>query len=849
MTIDSLESQFAHADSIVALKSLIENIDVEKAHLDTQVKAYVQKKSIQHQSNVRALEIQRVGLASTLNHSRTLKGIMENANTLGFHITDKVRILDEEKKAISELKQYVDHVNNLKSQMKKANDAIQAKDYLVASKAISEIRSIPPNILKDQYTDFKVPTSDLDGSPATIIQTWIDDLEGVYVSEFNIAASQKDVRKLTFFFQLFPLIGKSSKGVELYSKFICNIISENSRAVLKSIRGSDRKSEIYSQVLFKLFKTISQIINQHSKIIKAYYGEEVVLMVLKEIQMECDLQGNLIIDTYLDSNEINSVHSKITKYDYPILIKEITSTEIEPETSDKVTSLDKSVSIEDINNITDELSAMMNHWAMYTKFFTVFYNDHTDLSTGIYPQPLIESSFQMKVTETIIPLFDSFCTYAVRKTLEKACTIESLADGLPHLTKSVETLQNIFKRLSKSQDYSSNILTDEPPTSSLGDDLLIILNPIIMEVISTGELASIKNMISNIKRILVVDFTNIVQQKLNKLVLKSTSNLLTKSVIQKIHKNLDPSGYVSPQRGQSPSPGVAGASAELANTGALLMKSLNVAISYTLAGEDDIELVDSGHASDVLKYLIYLNSLALFTSSVQELIHQCLENINVDSLLIIDDNELANLKGSEMTLEIDLHGTKNKMSQRVKSLLFTIAEGFQDRSESIILSRSSFLFEKVLKLKIIKLVRDSLQLSYVHSVEQDYTSGDKLNDFIRNWNSLIVPYASILAPSVFYKLIQLVINVAVISLEDKIWSYEKKITAMGALNLENDISLVISELTKFDYRSRDEFLKITQMVMVLGVEDEDELLELEASGVEWSVTPNERSRLRKMLLK
>lgn len=866
--IGDLEIQFTQAANIDQIQQLLAKIDLKRSHLDTTIKSFTSKRTLSHQSTVRSLEISRVELASTLNYSRNLKSIMEKANSIGYHITDKVRILDQEKSKISKLKTYVDNVNTLKLEMKRASESIEEGDYMNAANSISIIRNLPEGIIKDSYADFKVPTSDLDGSPFEILGNWVNTLEQIFTDGFNKASESKNVKQLTFYFQLFPLIGKSSRGVSCYSKFICNIISESSINILKSVRNNDSQPEIYAQILFKLFKTISSIINQHSRVIKGYYGDEVLLKILKDIQIECDLQSNLVFDTYSDSKDINSLKQRIRRYDYPVLITEITqqiSKDVESENEEELNnSNDLSVSLIEINKATDELSAMMSHWAMYVKFFTVFWNDNLNNIVQVYPPPLVLSTFENKISKSIIQTFDLFCTYSVRRTLEKACTIESLGDILPYLTNSVEILQKVFKKMDLSIEISSDsLIPDDAPISSLADDLILVLNTIIMEVISTGQLISIKNMISNIKRILVVDFTSIIQQKLNKLILKTTSNLLTKSDIQKIHKVINPTSVFTPTRSQSPIGGnstvsrVAGGANELANTGALFMKSLNNAISYTIAGEDDIELIDSGHASDVQKYLIYLNTLSTFSSYLEKLIGQCCDILKINSLLIIDDNEIANIQHSmevnsesDIQLEINLYENDNKMNNRVKGLLKTISDGFRERSDAIIIGRTTFLFEKVLKLKVIKLVRESLNVDYLHTNDgYDDNGVSKLNEFVKNWNSLIIPYASTLTNDVFQELIGHVIKVSVISIEDKIWGYTKKISSMGALNLENDVSFVIGELTKFDYSLRDKFLKVTQMVMILGLEDDDELLELESSGIEWTITPSERIKCRNMLLK
>lgn len=889
--VQSIGSTLTTTGNIKQLSKLLNDINITQNNIDSTLQSYTTKKSFQHQSRIRSLEISRVELSTTLNHSRNLKSIMDGANSLSYKITEKVRLLDSEKGQLIKIKNYVDNVKTLKSELSRAHDAIERKDWLIASKSISIIRQLPQGLINDSYVEYKVPTSSLEDLPSDIVISWINELEKIFIEEFNNAAINRDVQKLTYYFQLFPLIGKDKIGLKCYSKFICGIISDQSRDIIRNAQNQDSKPEFYAQLLFRLYQTISSIVNQHSKVIRSYYGKEVVNSILSDIQMECDLQSNLIYETYSDSKHLDKYSMEIQQYGYPILIKEIYKNVAESEDEDEQEAEEETaVELIEISQVTDELSAMMNHWALYSKFFVVVWNEfsseNNNSNKNIFPTPLILSSFGIKVHDKIIRQFDLFCTYTVRRTLEKACTIESLGSLIPQFSVCLKFLTMVFKKIENSTTNALyTLIPEDPVISSLADDIIIVLNTILLEVLSTGELTTIKNMVSNIKRILINDFLNIIQQRLKSLSLKPTSNLLTKNTIQKIHQQQNPlsetfyndSAISSPSRSSTP---VGINASDIANTGSLFMRSLNAAISYTMNGEGDEDLTYLiGDDTDIKQYVIYLNTLAVMTTYLEKLMDSCMKSVKTNSLLIMDDQELATIrnsndaKSSNMNTFFDMKIPSNESIQsRIEGLLKSIPSGFSERANITIDNNIKLIFERVIRARVIKLINGSIPDNYIVEIEEGQyyniekensntvngstTIDNSINDsnrisrFIKNWNSLIVPYATTLSTPVFNKLITKIVELAVVILENKIWQLEKKVSGIGAIKLEQDISTIIGELTKFNYGLRSNFIKVTQIIMVVGLDEEEDVSALEdiGDGIEWTLTPSERTKARRLRL-
>ncbi|GME87993.1 unnamed protein product [Ambrosiozyma monospora] len=231
-----LEKSIQQATNTTQLLKLLNQIDSKNHQIDNVLHQFISRQSVEHRSAVRSLEISRVELSNTLNHSRSLKKITEDASQLSSKITEKVRLLDAERSQIQTTKDYVENVKVLKTEVHKAHDAIEHQDWLSASRSISIIKRLPEGLISDEFVQFIVPTSDLDEMPETLLKSWIEELNTIFIKEFNLAAESKDTQRLTYFFQLFPLIGKSEDGLNCYSKFICGIISKQSRSILMNVQ-------------------------------------------------------------------------------------------------------------------------------------------------------------------------------------------------------------------------------------------------------------------------------------------------------------------------------------------------------------------------------------------------------------------------------------------------------------------------------------------------------------------------------------------------------------------------------------------------------------------------------------
>ncbi|VEU24027.1 DEKNAAC105215 [Brettanomyces naardenensis] len=858
-SISNLEKNLESASSASQLSKLLHQIEVRQSQTDDLLRRFCMKRTSEHESKVRSLEITRMELSSTLRRSRELKDMLDGANGLSSKITEKVRFLDAEKLKIQRMKDYVDNVRALKTEIQKASDFIEHKQWKDAATSIDAIRRLPPGLISDSFVESAVPTSTLPDMPEELLARWTQQLKETFVSEFNAASSVRNVERLTYFFQLFPLIGEEKLGLDCYSRFVCSIISEQSRAILRNIQGrTATQPDFYARILFQLYQTIAAIVSQHSRVIRKYYGDSVMVKILSEIQTECDLQSGLIFDTFWESKRIDEAVERVQQHSYPILVNLLYNDTMDDDSMDEDDEVRQSIdggatpSLAEVGRYTDEISAMLNHWAMYCKFFVVTWNEAIGEppSRSVYPRPLLLSPFTAKISDQVVTKFDILSTFAVRRTIEKACELEEVPSFVPQLAQCVRYLSDVQKDpRNSSNQLLHSLVPEEAPVSSMIDDLTMALNVILSEALSTGQLVSIKEMISNVKRILETDFLNVMERKLSKNLPKPGATLLTHQVLQEVQQSLDSNET------KKSTPSAKETSFDAISRGSLLVKSINAAIS--LANEDGSESSNKSLAN----YVIALNSVSTFSSYLGTLSEHLVGHLKRENLLILDDqeynrvcNELEADAGSVSALTVNLQNSKGtserpSVQDRIETIIKSLSSGFSLKADYLIDDKIGLLFNQVLRGKLTKLINDTFREG-AYMVSSEMLSSN-LNDvssailtFIEEWSNLVIPYLTTLTRENFSLLIRILVSYIAANLESKLWAMNKKCNELGSASLEKDVSVLISEITKFDYSLRNDFVRVTQIIMLIGLDDDEEVDDLK--DLEWALTPGERHRARNL---
>jgi hypothetical protein len=736
--------------------------------------------SRRHIQESKKLELERTELSTSLTDSSSLVQLLANSGLLASKITSRVRFLDAERSRVKETVEYVSKVKSLRRNVLTANSAVEIRDWESAAKAIHEIGQLPTT---GEFINSVVPSTDVPENPDVVLAKWIEGLTDVFKSEFDKAAESKDVENLTKFFQLFPLINKSSIGLDCYSKFICNIIASQSRSIITNQSQQD-KIGFYPAALMKLLEIVSKMLNQHSHIIGKYYGLEHMTGIIERVERETDSQAGLIIDTFNDKRNLTRLIDDIKSYKFPYLSNTLHQS-VQSRSSTPPVQGRKSfeqrpsydggigISLIEIGDLTKEFSSLLRYWSLYCKFIAIKWDEYHKSPEESskqkkeleIPKPILESRFNEKILSKFLPIFEALMGFYIKRSLEESFQIEDIPnlDSFLASKKSVEP--------------------ENPPVSSIVEDFSLILSSSLSQAVETGQPTTVKNLVFELKTIVEHDYFSIIFKRLKDFYPRSGTvlSLSTTTAAQ----------FQQQQQKQQH------------NLGSIFMRGANA-----------LNQIASGDETRLHTFIILLNSLQLSQNYFTKLINQNITKLPKNFSF-----------GSD--------------SERLETILTNLNEGFNKKISDNLKENVNILFNQVLKNKLKILLTDCFKETDYLLSSFDESENIVTQKFIYQWNQLMVSYYKVLDPKIYDLLIYTIVSTISNLLERKLWSLEGQVNELGSIKLERDYSGIIGEITSSQYNLRDKFLRVTQIVMILGFDDEDDEIDLN-----WVLTPSERLRAR-----
>lgn len=821
----TLSDAFVHATTPGDLRKLLSSIDSATASIDANLHQYATVRLKRHQQEVSNLELARTKLSGAIASSSDLTGVFSAANDLGNSLTYKIKSLDQEISNVNKTLDFVTNVQLLRNNINQANYAIEHRNWELAALCIHTINNkLDQQLVTGKFASVVIPSEDIPELPQITVQKWVLLLTNEFEKGFNEAAQNRDVSLLTKYFQLFPLINQEVVGLNCYSKFICSIITDTSRRLIGSTTGENaNKPGLYATITMQLFENVSMMLSQHGPLIRKYYGESypnATTYVVSKIQREIDSQVGLISDTFYDNNRIDKVLQDIKLHKFPVLLKRFGAVEHENEAPEELYDHDV-VSVVEIGDLINDLTSILHHWALYCKFITVkYFSENRDNEPLKLPQLVLESNFTKKIHSKLLPAFEQLYNFYFRRSLEKAITIEEVPLLDPYLVPS-----------------QTPVSPESAPVSSVIEDVVLVLNTTLRNVLDTAQPSTVKKFVNESFHVIQNDLINgffVKSLNDNQPRYNQTLSLIAHTSIL--------SGVTSPgsSRSHTPVPEAVsggmgffkGASSALGN----VVGSGTAVVSGATAASNNIKLSN---------FVVYLNTVAMG----QEYVNKVFDNAT-----------------NPATLSLKNNFPFGKDSEKIHNILKSeLIEPFTSITNKIVQDNLINFYNHSVKNKLLVLINECFPDNEANYVVY---SPNSLNDtahmlrFSQNWQAMIRPYKQTFHETlVFSKLLRLlVVNLANLT-EKKLTSVLKnfKINELGSLKLEKDLSFIINEVCEDNYELREKFVRVTQLVLLVGMDDEEYDLSIqthgdspgedenddEIMGVNWVLTPLERKQARK----
>jgi Ca2+-transporting ATPase len=199
----------------------------------------------------------------------------------------------------------------------------------------------------------------------------------------------------------------------------------------------------------------------------------------------------------------------------------------------------------------------------------------------------------------------------------------------------------------------------------------------------------------------------------------------------------------------------------------------------------------------------------------------------------------------------------------VTASLHSFESSFISKSSELLNEGIQVLVNQVVKPRMRPVLTDTFRDADYTLTEDEIADIAQQNDedeeeildqvsrrFEHGWDQLMKPIARLMTPGTFNILLDSTARHVAKLLEKRILLSSGRMNAFGAIRLERDFIGIIDIVSRDDYRVREVFGRITQLLMVANMED-DEWEEVNALNgadvIDWVITEEERRKARSLV--
>ncbi|EEP76101.1 conserved hypothetical protein [Uncinocarpus reesii 1704] len=792
-----------NASSVADIKATLSALQDREASVTARLEALVASQK-DFSRELGRLDILRARIGSQASNTRAIShGMLSETAATAHRISSAVHRLDLEQSRVKTTLEMVEQVMELKACVLGVAGSMGAsQDWETAASYLNRASRISPEIINGAFAADIVPTAEVPDPPAVTLENAAESLCGLFLREFDRAVKENDGAKITRFFKLFPLIDRSAVGLDVYGRYVCQGVASRARTNLNTGTGGAQSKEgyFYASALTKLFEHIAQIVESHGGLVERHYGPGNMSRVIERLQVEADVQGGIILETWSDEWHVDRKLTDIKSYAFTFLVQSfLPNTRGGPQRTNSPgtrdgasqrTSEDEGVDMKEIDGILNEMSLMLGRWSLYSRFLADKCRA-VDSEELVLPNFLLESPLCQKVNERLVSPFNLMTTFFLRRSVEKAFQIDEPPSDLT---------------LNLQRPPTSN----PPYITSAVDDIMYIVNKVLEQSLATGHKPIVMNVVPTIARVLGSDFIGMIQRKMRD------------------------ETYPRPVVPGGPPP----------------------------------EAV-------VVSFLVLINNLDVAIDYINRILKNFLESDGANGATGEPHNRDS---GGRIPHLFPLDNDAEAVAGALRSL----SSSFESKAQDLIGDGIQVVFNNVVKTRLRPILADAFRDFEYEPRGGDGDQGGGLDDeeiaaseldssaggsevrrrFMTSWRELLVPISRILTGRAFDRLLGVTIASLARLLEKRIWSYHGRVNALGATRLERDITGVISAAVDIGesyvsadggggsrYRHREAFGRCTQIVMVMGLEEE-EWDEIEKSGGDMvdKLSAEERSRARAMVV-
>ncbi len=389
---------------------------------------------------------------------------------LADNVSSKVRVLDIAKGRVTGCIKRVTDILDLKECTDGVTLALEEEDYETAANHIHRYLSLDKESLrlktnstyftnnnnekKQGIDQYNAESYYLEHSFNLLQESKIK-LQKIVEDKYNQALVQDDVPQLERFFKIFPLIGQSQNGLTKFSSYLCLQITQaaekNFEVINKTSRSYQRWNIMFADALTLLYEKVAQVIEAYQPVIQTYYGHGNMILFIRNIQKECDLQALRILEKFKHVRSIATLFRKIQNDQSGIGNSSIDKLEGEKNPTDKIDP-------RDLDELLTEITLISSRSELYKSFLLKsIINDLGDKEVSIdEAEKFIQNCNLSFAIQELIGQYSIIENYFMIENVTKAIQMDTIMAG-SKTSSVVDDVFFIIKKCIKRCLYSDSV--------------------------------------------------------------------------------------------------------------------------------------------------------------------------------------------------------------------------------------------------------------------------------------------------------------------------------------------------------------------------------------------------------
>jgi hypothetical protein len=367
--------------SIADIHTALHQLHEQEASVTQRLKALVaSQKDLSRELG--RLDVLRAHLGTQAVNTRAISnGMLSDAASTANRISSAVKRLDQEQSNVKATLEVVEQVAELKACVLGVHGSMGApQDWETAAGYLSRAAKIPEEVINGSFAEEIVPTAEVPDPPRVTLDAAAESLCGLFLREFEKAAKEGDGSKVTRFFKLFPLIGRTDVGLDAYGRYVCQGVASRARTNFSSAAPAQRNEGFfYGNTITKLFEHIAQIVDGHEPLVERHYGPGMMQKVIERLQIEADVQGGIVLDTWHEERHVARKLTEIKSYAFSFLVQSFLPAQKPPTGTPRSsspangvvrTSEDEGVNMKEVDGLLGESALILGRYALYSRFLS-----------------------------------------------------------------------------------------------------------------------------------------------------------------------------------------------------------------------------------------------------------------------------------------------------------------------------------------------------------------------------------------------------------------------------------------------------------------------------------------------